>query len=102
MVAIDAELEHAIEMISKYCTCKIIKGKVLQGMISYISERSLFVELTDSGCEELRFIKKVCQSEMRILSYDNKTFSAIGRRTKRKYKIGDNITVMQIKDLRFR
>ncbi len=71
-----------------------LKGKVEKGMISYISEKSLFVELLNCGCEGTILFSSIDDDYYEL---DSKTFSAVGRTSKKRFKIGDNIEV-KIKD----
>ncbi len=67
-----------------------LKGRVEEGMISYISEKSLFVELLNSGCEGTILFASIDGDYYEL---DSKTFSAVGRTSKKRFKIGDNIKV---------
>ncbi len=90
--AIDAE--RASIKYKQVLYMQSLKGRVLEGMISYISERALFIELLDSGCEG---IVSFGDLEDDYYMLDPNTFCAIGKRNKKKFRIGDKIDV-EIKD----
>lgn len=86
--AIDAE--RASIKYKQVLYMQSLKGRILDGMISYISERSLFVELLDSGCEG---IVSFADIEGDYYEFNQQKFCAIGRRKGKKFRIGDRIEV---------
>ena len=65
-------------------------GQVFDGVISGVAEWGLYVELKGSHCEGLIPIRKL---EDDYFEYDEKNYRLRGRRTGKRYKLGDPITV---------
>ncbi|KGN99524.1 ribonuclease R [Porphyromonas macacae] len=65
-------------------------GKVFDGVVSGVTEWGLYVELSQSKCEGLVPIRMLDDD---YYEYDEKGYCLIGRRTRRKYRLGDAITV---------
>ncbi len=65
-------------------------GQVFDGVISGVAEWGLYVELKGSHCEGLIPIRKL---EDDYFEYDEKNYRLRGRRTGKRYNLGDPITV---------
>ena len=65
-------------------------GQVFDGIISGVAEWGLYVELKGSHCEGLIPIRKL---EDDYFEYDEKNYRLRGRRTGKRYNLGDPITV---------
>lgn len=65
-------------------------GQVFDGVISGVAEWGLYVELKGSHCEGLIPIRKL---EDDYFEYDEKNYRLRGRRTSKRYNLGDPITV---------
>lgn len=69
-------------------------GKVYDGVISGISTWGIYVEINENKCEGMVYIRDL---EDDVYVYDEKNYCIIGRRTQRKYQIGDDIRIKVIK-----
>lgn len=69
---------------------KACMGQVFDGVISGVAEWGLYVELKGSHCEGLIPIRKL---EDDYFEYDEKNYRLRGRRTGKRYNLGDPITV---------
>lgn len=65
-------------------------GQEFEGMISGVTEWGIFVELIDSHCEGLVRMKDIRSDQY---YYDEKNYCYIGRKTKRKFSLGDKVKV---------
>lgn len=65
-------------------------GEVFDGVISGVKEFGIFVELNDNGCEGLVPIRDLDDD---FYEFDERSFSLIGYKYKRRYTLGDDITV---------
>lgn len=66
------------------------KANKFKGIITGISEWGIFVEEENSKCEGLIHIKNMSDD---FYFFDEKNITLIGKRTKKKYKLGDNINI---------
>lgn len=84
----DAERASIKYMQVKYLTGK--EGQEFNGIVSGVTEFGLFVELEESLCEGLVAIR-----DMKDDHYDlsRETFSLVGRKTGKKYQIGDSVRI---------
>ena len=69
-------------------------GKVYDGVISGISTWGIYVEINENKCEVMVYIRDL---EDDVYVYDEKNYCIIGRRTQRKYQIGDDIRIKVVK-----
>lgn len=69
-------------------------GKVYDGVISGISTWGIYVEINENKCEGMVYIRDL---EDDVYVYDEKNYCIIGRRTQRKYQIGDDIRIKVVK-----
>ena len=69
-------------------------GKVYDGVISGISTWGIYVEINENKCEGMVYIRYL---EDDVYVYDEKNYCIIGRRTQRKYQIGDDIRIKVVK-----
>ncbi|SEF85621.1 ribonuclease R [Parabacteroides chinchillae] len=65
-------------------------GMVFDGVISGVTEWGLYVELNENKCEGLVPIRDLDDD---YYEFDEKNYCLIGRRKKRKYQLGDSITI---------
>ena len=65
-------------------------GKVYQGTISGVTEWGLYVEIDENKCEGLVPIRDL---EDDYYEFDEKNYCLIGRRQKKRYRLGDPVTV---------
>ena len=65
-------------------------GGVYDGRISGVTEWGLYVELDETHCEGLISIRDLDDD---FYEFDEKNFCVLGRRTHRKYQLGDKITI---------
>ena len=65
-------------------------GGVYDGRISGVTEWGLYVELDETHCEGLISIRDLDDD---FYEFDEKNFCLLGRRTHRKYQLGDKITI---------
>ena len=72
----------------QYLTERI--GREYKGVISGVTEWGIFVELSESHCEGLVRMRDVRSDRY---YFDDKNFCYTGSRTKKKYALGDKITV---------
>ena len=66
-------------------------GEEFEGTISGVTEWGIYVELTDSRCEGLVRLKDAKEDQY---FFEEKNFCYVGRRTKRKLALGDNVKVI--------
>ncbi|KGN81807.1 ribonuclease R [Porphyromonadaceae bacterium COT-184 OH4590] len=69
-------------------------GKVYDGVISGISTWGVYVEINENKCEGMIYIRDL---EDDIYVYDEKNYCIIGRRTQKKYQIGDYVKIQVVK-----
>lgn len=65
-------------------------GQIFEGTVSGVSEWGIYVELNDSKCEGLVPVRDLKDDHY---IYDEKNFCLIGRRTHRRFTLGDNLKV---------
>jgi len=65
-------------------------GMVFDGVISGVTEWGLYVELSEIACEGMVPIRDLDDD---FYSHDEKTYSLVGLRTKRSYRLGDPMTI---------
>ncbi|MCQ2290649.1 MAG: ribonuclease R [Muribaculaceae bacterium] len=65
-------------------------GEVIDGHISGVTEWGLYVELNETHCEGMIPVRDLDDD---FYEFDEKNYCLIGRRTHRKYQLGDNITI---------
>jgi ribonuclease R len=66
-------------------------GEVFDGIISGVTDWGIFVEITESKCEGMIRLRDLNDD---YYEYDEKTISITGRRTGRKFQLGDKIKVV--------
>ena len=69
-------------------------GKVYDGVISGISTWGIYVEIKENKCEGMVYIRDL---EDDIYVYDEKNYCIVGRRTKKKYQIGDDVRIKVVR-----
>lgn len=65
-------------------------GEVFTGHISGVTEWGIYVELDETHCEGMIPVRDLYDD---FYEFDEKNYYLIGRRTHRKYQLGDNITI---------
>lgn len=65
-------------------------GQVYDGVISGVTEWGIYVELIENKCEGMIPIRELDDD---YYSFDDKNYCLIGRRYKRKYQLGDELTI---------
>ena len=65
-------------------------GKIFDGVVSGVTQWGIYVELNDSKCEGMVSIRTLTDDHY---EYDEAEFAVIGRRTKRRYTMGDSVSV---------
>ena len=101
--AIEEQCKHssAMEKLStdaerssiKYMQVKYLMGKVGQefmGAVSGVTEFGMFIELKDSLCEGLVSLRDLKDDHYEL---HKETFSLVGKRTKKRFQLGDSIKV---------
>jgi ribonuclease R len=69
-------------------------GLIFDGVISGIQEWGVYVELNENKCEGMIPIRDLGND---FFSYDEKNYCLTGRKTHKKYQLGDEITVKVVK-----
>ena len=69
-------------------------GKVFEGTISGITTWGIYVEINENKCEGMVYIRDL---EDDVYVYDEKNYCIIGRRTLKKYQIGDEVKIQVLK-----
>ena len=78
----------------KYMQIKFMqdhKDEEFRGVISGVTEWGIYVEIIDNKCEGMIRIRDI-KGDYYI--FDEKQYAIVGERTKKKYTLGDEITVM--------
>ena len=70
------------------------EGMVFDGVISGVTEWGLYVELTENACEGMVPIRYLDDD---YYDYDEKTYSLIGNRKKRCYRLGDPMKIKVVR-----
>ncbi len=86
--AVKAERESIKFMQIKFMQNKI--GETFSGIISGVSDWGIYVELEKNKCEGMVYVKDIKDDKY---YYSNEDASLIGKKTKKKYQLGDTITV---------
>ena len=87
-IAVKAERESIKFMQIKYMQNKI--GETFNGIISGVSDWGIYVELEENKCEGMIYVKDINDDKY---YYNSEEASLIGKKNKKKYQLGDNITV---------
>lgn len=86
--AADAERSSVKYKQVEYLKDKI--GKEFEGVISGVTEWGLFVEIIENKCEGLVRIRDIRDD---MYFFDEESYSIIGRRYKKRYRLGDHVTI---------
>ncbi len=86
--AVKAERESIKFMQIKFMQNKI--GETFSGIISGVSDWGIYVELEKNRCEGMVYVKDIKDDKY---YYSNEQASLIGKKNKKKYQLGDTITV---------
>ena len=65
-------------------------GQVFDGTISNVTEWGIYVELNDNKCEGMVAMRDLGND---YFTYDEKNYCLVGRRTARKFRLGDEVKV---------
>lgn len=65
-------------------------GKVFEGVISGVTQWGIYVELNDSKCEGMVSVRSLTDD---FYEYDEAEYAVIGHRNKKRYTMGDKVTV---------
>ena len=87
-IAVKAERESIKFMQIKYMQNKI--GERFNGIISGVSDWGIYVELEDSKCEGMVYVKDIKDDKY---YYNSEEATLIGKTNKNKYQLGDSIVV---------
>ncbi len=66
------------------------KGVVFEGLISGVTEWGIYVEIIENKCEGLIRMKDISDD---FYEFDEENYCIIGRRTRKRYQLGDNVKV---------
>ena len=86
--AVKAERDSIKFMQIKFMQNKI--GESFNGIISGVSDWGIYVELEENKCEGMVYVKDIKDDKY---YYSNEEASLIGKKYKKKYQLGDSITV---------
>jgi len=78
----------------KYMQVKFMQDKINQGfdgLISGVTDRGMYVEIIENKCEGM---VKVSEIKGDYFTYDEKSHSLVGDRTKKIYQLGDPVRVI--------
>ena len=67
------------------------KGQVFDGVISGVTEWGLYVEITSNKCEGMVPLRDMDDD---FYTYDEKNYCIIGRQSRKKYQLGDEVQIM--------
>ncbi len=67
------------------------KGQVFDGVISGVTEWGIYVEITSNKCEGMVALRDMDDD---FYTYDEKNYCIIGRQSRRKYQLGDEVQIM--------
>ena len=65
-------------------------GHIFEGVISGVTDRGLYVEIIENKCEGMVRTRDLKDD---YYTYDEKQYALVGQSTKRKYQLGDEVTV---------
>lgn len=66
-------------------------GRIYRGVITGVTEWGMFVEMMDNKCEGMIRLRDMKDD---FYYFDDKNFCVIGRRRKKKYRLGDEVDVL--------
>ena len=87
-IAVKAERESIKYMQIKYMQDKI--GNSYKGIISGASEWGIYVEIEENKCEGMVYVRDIKDDKY---FYNSEEQSLVGKRTKKKYQLGDRIEI---------
>lgn len=70
-------------------------GQLFDGVISGVTEWGVYVELNDNKCEGMIPIRDLGEND--YFFFDEQNYCVVGRRSNRKFQLGDPITVRVVK-----
>ena len=65
-------------------------GRIFEGVISGVTERGIYVEITENKCEGMVRLRDINDD---FYEYDETNYCIIGNRTGKKYQLGDSVQV---------
>ena len=86
--AVKAERDSIKYMQIKFMMNKI--GESFRGIISGVSDWGIYVEIEENKCEGMVYVKDIKDDKY---YYSSEEASLIGKKNKKKYQLGDSITV---------
>lgn len=86
--AVDAERDSIRYKLVEYMSGKI--GQQFEGIISGVTDWGLYVEEKESSAEGLVRVRSIGND---FYTYDQKSYSLVGERTKKKFTLGDKVNV---------
>ena len=66
-------------------------NQLYEGVISGVTDRGIYVEIIENKCEGL---VKISEIEGDFFTYDESLHCLYGQRTKKKYQLGDSVSVI--------
>ena len=87
-IAVKAERESIKYMQIKYMQDKI--GNSYKGIISGASEWGIYVEIEENKCEGMVYVRDIKDDKY---FYNSEEQSLVGKRTKKKYQLGDKVEI---------
>jgi ribonuclease R len=66
-------------------------GEEFEGTISGVTEWGLYVEITSNKCEGMVALRDMDDD---FYTYDEKNYCIIGRQSRKKYQLGDEVQIM--------
>ena len=70
-------------------------GQLFEGVISGVTEWGVYVELNDNKCEGMIPIRDLGEND--YFFFDEQNYCVVGRRSNRKFQLGDPITVRVVR-----
>ena len=67
------------------------KGQVFDGVISGVTEWGIYVEITSNKCEGMVALRDMDDD---FYTYNEKNYCIIGRQSRKKYQLGDEVQIM--------
>jgi len=87
-IAVKAERDSVKYMQIKYMQNKV--GENFNGIISGVSDWGIYVEIEENKCEGMVYVKDIKEDKF---FYNSEEQALIGKRTKKKYQLGDKLTI---------
>ena len=85
-----ADAERASVRYKQVELMQTLKGATLEGIISGVTDWGIYVELVDNRCEGMVRLADLTDD---YYDLDEKGFKVVGRRSKKTYRLGDQVDV---------